>query len=157
MQLRVAAPNHSPWTAIVLGGVVAGTLDIGAAALINWASPALILRFVASGLLGKTAQDGGAAIALLGYGVQIAMSLIIAAIYVGASHRLAWLRERWIAAGLAFGVVVFLVMNFVVMPLSALARWPHFTVASFAWNMLAMLVFGVIIAYFARDTTATRN
>ena len=157
MQLRVAAPNHSPWTAIVLGGVVAGTLDIGAAALINWASPALILRFVASGLLGKTAQDGGAAIALLGYGVQIAMSLIIAAIYVGASHRLAWLRERWIAAGLAFGVVVFLVMNFVVMPLSALAHWPHFTVPSFAWNMLAMLVFGVIIAFFARDTTATRN
>ena len=157
MQLRVAAPNHSPWTAIVLGGVVAGTLDIGAAALINWASPALILRFVAGGLLGKTALDGGAAIALLGYGVQIAMSLIIAAIYVGASHRLAWLRERWIAAGLAFGVVVFLVMNFVVMPLSALAHWPHFTVPSFAWNMLAMLVFGVIIAFFARDTTATRN
>jgi len=57
MQLRVAARNHSPWTATVLGGVVAGTLDIGAAALINWASPALILRFVASGLLGKTAQD----------------------------------------------------------------------------------------------------
>ena len=157
MQLRVAARNHSPWTTIVLGGVVAGTLDIGAAALINWASPALILRFVAGGLLGKTAQDGGAAIALLGYGVQIAMSLIIAAIYVGASGRLAWLRERWIAAGLAFGVVVFLVMNFVVMPLSALARWPHFTVTSFAWNMLAMLVFGVIIAFFARDTTATRN
>jgi hypothetical protein len=38
-----------------------------------------------------------------------------------------------------------------------LARWPHFTVTSFAWNMLAMLVFGVIIAFFARDTTATRN
>ena len=157
MQLRVAAPNHSPWTAIVLGGVVAGTLDIGAAALINWASPALILRFVAGGLLGKTALDGGAAIALLGYGVQIAMSLIIAAIYVGAGRRLAWLHQRWIVAGLAFGVVVFLVMNFVVMPLSALARWPHFTVTSFAWNMLAMLVFGVIIAFFARDTTATRN
>jgi hypothetical protein len=86
--LRVAAPDHSPWTAIVLGGVVAGTLDIGAAALINWASPALILRFVAGGLLGKTALDGGAAIALLGYGVQIAMSLIIAAIYVGAGRRL---------------------------------------------------------------------
>ena len=66
MGLRVGATSRSPWAAIILGGVVAGTLDIGAAALINWASPALILRFVAGGLLGKTALDGGALVALLG-------------------------------------------------------------------------------------------
>jgi hypothetical protein len=150
MGLRVGATSRSPWAAIILGGVVAGTLDIGAAALINWASPALILRFVAGGLLGKTALDGGALVALLGYALQIAMSLIIAAIFVAAARRLKWLRRRWIAAGLAFGIVVFFVMNYVVMPLSAWARTPHFTLASFAWNMLAMLVFGVIIAYFAR-------
>jgi hypothetical protein len=38
-------------TAILLGGFVAGTLDIGAAALINVASPILILQFIAGGLL----------------------------------------------------------------------------------------------------------
>ena len=149
--LRVGAMSRSPWAAIVLGAVVAGTLDIGAAATINWASPALILRFVAGGVLGKTALDGGALVALLGYALQVAMSLIIAAIFVGAARRLAWLRRRWIAAGLLFGVAVFFVMNYVVMPLSAWARWPHFTFASFVWNMLSMLVFGVVIAFFARN------
>jgi hypothetical protein len=142
--------RHSTVMAIVGGGVVAGTLDIGAAALINMASPALILRFVAGGLLGGAALEGGASIALLGYLLQLAMSLIIATIYVGASRQLAFLRTRWIAAGLAFGVVVFFVMNYVVLPLSAWARVPHFTVASFCWNVLAMLAFGVVIAWFAR-------
>jgi hypothetical protein len=38
----------------------------------------------------------------------------------------------------------------VVVPLSAWARWPHFTTEKFAENMLAMLLFGLIIAYFAQ-------
>lgn len=148
--MRRTRTDHSALQAIVSGGVVAGTLDIGAAALINMASPALILRFVAGGLLGKAALDGGASTALLGYLLQLAMSLIIATVYVGASRRLAWMRTRWIAAGLAFGVVVFFVMNYAVLPLSAWARLPRFTLASFCWNLLAMLAFGIIIAWFAR-------
>ncbi|MFZ0869604.1 MAG: hypothetical protein WAM90_02635, partial [Rhodanobacter sp.] len=50
----------------------------------------------------------------------------------------------------AYGVVVFFVMNYVVRPLSA--AWPktHFTPAGFVENMLAMLLFGLIVAYCAR-------
>ena len=144
----------SPLTAIVQGGLAAGTLDIGAAALINGVSPAFIVRFVAGGLLGKDALAGGVGVAALGFMLQLVMSLIIAAVYVGAAQRLAWLRRHWIAAGLGYGVVVFVVMNYVVIPLSAWARWPRFTPASFGWNMLAMLVFGLIIAFFARRAWA---
>jgi hypothetical protein len=36
-------------------------------------------------------------------------------------------------------------------PLSAIGRVPHFTAARFMENMLAMLLFGVIIAFFARS------
>jgi len=39
--------------AILWGGFVAGTIDIGAAALINRLSPVIILHAIASGLLGK--------------------------------------------------------------------------------------------------------
>jgi hypothetical protein len=150
MEQRAANLGPSLLAAIVQGGVVAGTIDIGAAALINWVSPAFIVRFVAGGLLGKDALAGGAGVAALGAALQLVMSVIIAAVYVGAARRIAWLSRQWIAAGLAYGVVVFVVMNYVVMPLSAWARWPRFTVASFGWNMLAMLVFGVIIAFFAQ-------
>jgi hypothetical protein len=144
--------NGSWVAAVVQGGLVAGTLDLGAAALINGVSPAFVARFVAGGVLGKEALAGGIPAAMLGLALQLAMSLIIAAVYVIAARRVSWLRRRWVAAGLAYGVVVFLVMNYVVVPLSAWARWPRFTLASFAWSMLAMLLFGAIVAFFATRT-----
>lgn len=136
-------------SSILCGGLIAGTVDIGAAALINWISPMIILRAIASGLLGPTAFQGGLPVSLLGLVLQWLMSLLIAAIFVVAAQRMAWLRERWIGAGLAYGVVVFLVMEFVVVPLSAAAN-PHFTIVSLLENVLAMLLFGVIVAFFAR-------
>jgi hypothetical protein len=48
-------------------------------------------------------------------------------------------------------VVIFFVMNFVVVPLSmAMAKphLPHFSAAKFGENMLAMLLFGLIVAFF---------
>jgi hypothetical protein len=49
-----------------------------------------------------------------------------------------------------YGVIVFFVMNYVVVPLSAYRRVPHFTVAGFAENMAAMLLFGLIVSWCAR-------
>ena len=67
-------------SAILLGGVVAGTLNIAVACFINHVSPHTVLTFIASGLIGKTAfTEGGAAVAL-GLALQWAMSLIIAGI-----------------------------------------------------------------------------
>ena len=144
------ARGGRPLLAILVGGLVAGTLDIGAAALINLIDPRVILRFIAGGVLGKAALQGGAAVAWLGLFLQWGMSLVIAAIFVLAALRLRWLTVRPVLAGLAYGVVVFVVMNYVVVPLSAWHRINHFTPASLAWNLLAMLVYGLIIAVCAR-------
>jgi hypothetical protein len=144
-------PRHSPLVAILLGGTIAGIIDIGAACLINGLDPIVILHAIASGLIGRAAaRAGGMQTAVLGFALQVAMSLIIAAIYAIGATLLPLLRRAWIPAGLAFGVGVFFVMEFVVVPLSAIHRVPTFTVQSFALNMVAMLVFGTIIAWFAR-------
>jgi len=146
--------RRSDLTAILLGGFVAGTVDVGAASLINLLSPIRILQFIAGGLLGKAALSGGIPVALLGLVLQWLMSMIIAAVYVLAASWLPVLGRQWIGFGLAYGVVVFFVMNYVVVPLSAWARWPHFTPYSFAANMAAMLLFGLIVAFFARTRPA---
>ena len=140
--------------AILLGGMIAGTVDVGAAVLMSGKDAVFILQFIASGLIGKASFQGGTGTAVLGLVLQWAMSLIIAAIYVLASLRLGWLRRAWIAAGLAYGVGVFAVMNYVVRPLSAIGGIPHFKALSFAENMAAMLLFGVIVAFFARAPVA---
>lgn len=146
----------TPWVAILYGGFVAGSLDILAAALINWLNPLIIMRAIASGLLGRAAFQGGLPVAALGLLLQWAMSMLIAAIFVFAAGRMSWLSQRWITAGLLYGVVVFVVMEYVVVPLSAAAK-PHFTALSLVENVLAMLLFGLIVAFFARTVAARAN
>ncbi|HEX3810130.1 MAG TPA: hypothetical protein VHW02_10570 [Rhizomicrobium sp.] len=142
----------SIWTAILLGGLVAGTIDIFAASLINMLSPLFILQAIASGIYGKASFLMGAQSQIAGLLLQWGMSLIIAAVYVFAAQALPVLKQRWLALGLAYGVGIYIVMNYVVMPLSAVGHSPKFGALSFAENMLAMLLFGVIVAFFARGT-----
>jgi uncharacterized membrane protein YagU involved in acid resistance len=139
--------------AVVCGGFVAGTIDIGAAALINWLSPVTILHAVASGLLGKQSFTDGGPAAILGLGLQWGMSLIITAIFATTAQRFPVLIRHWIASGISYGIATFLVMNYVVVPLSA-APWnpwkQHFNADKFIENLLAMVVFGLIVVFCTR-------
>jgi hypothetical protein len=144
------ADRRSILLAVLLGSVIAGTADIGAAALINGQPWDRIARVIAGGLLGKAALKGSAGVVALGVLLQWAMSMIIAALYVGASLRVTALRRAWPVFGLAYGLPVFVVMEFVVLPLSAWGRVPKFTALSLAENLAAMMVFGLIVAGVAR-------
>ena len=142
---------RSMWLAILLGGFIAGTVDIGAAALISGRGVVFILHVIAGGLIGKAAAfSGGTGTAVLGLVLQWAMAILIAAIYVFGTRKRPAIFEMWVPSGVAYGIVVFFVMNYVVVPLSAYHRLPKFTAAGFAENMAAMLLFGLIIAFFAR-------
>jgi uncharacterized membrane protein YagU involved in acid resistance len=87
----------------------------------------------------------------LGLVLQWAMSIIIASVFVVAARWRPVLKRHWVKAGLAYGVIVFLVMNYVVLPLSAIGHAPRFRVVHFVEDIVAMLLFGTIIAFFARE------
>ena len=137
--------------ASVMGGLVAGSVDIGSAAVIYHASPLLIMRAIAGGLLGPGALGMGLAISLLGLALQWAMSILIAAIFCAV---LPWLPRRLrssvLLTGCGCGLVVFAVMQYAVVPMSALHRWPHVTIPWLVENLLAMALFGCILASIAR-------
>lgn len=143
-------------TAILMGGLVASTIDIGAASLIYNANPLGVLHAVASGLIGERVRGSGLPGSALGMLLQWLMGIIIAAIYVsvsGSLGMLARLNRWWPASGIAYGVVIYFVMNDLVVPLSASPKPnvpPPFDQLLFAENMLAMILFGVIVAFFAR-------
>jgi hypothetical protein len=137
----------------ILAGLIAGTIDIGAACTINMIGPGPILRFIASGLLGSPLPHE-TWVYCLGLGLQWLMSTIIAGIFVIAAGKLPLLLRRWVAAGIAYGIVVYFVMTFVVVPLSK-AKGGHVTMTSFVENLLAMILFGLIVAYVARRGAKT--
>lgn len=139
--------------AILWGGASAGTLDLLAAFTVyglRGAPPLRILQSIASGLLGGSAFEGGLVTAALGAGLHFVIATGAAATYVLASRRLDVLVRRPWAWGAAFGVAVYLFMNFVVLPLSAVAKRP------FSAEMAAILVVvhvfcvGLPIAFAAR-------
>ena len=135
--------------AILAGGIIAATVDIGAACLINGRSVPFILHSIAGGLLAEQSFAGGTRTAILGALLQELMGIVIAAVFVGAASLLPALRRHWLPSGVAYGVVIFFVMNYLVVPLSAWHTTPHFTPAHFGANLLAMLLFGSIVAYLA--------
>jgi uncharacterized membrane protein YagU involved in acid resistance len=135
----------------VYAGLVAGTVDIAAASLINTTNPLIILLAIASGLLGKAAFHGGGGVMLLGLVLQWAMSIVIAGIFTLAAARVPALARRWVLYGALYGVVVFIVMNFVVVPLSVAPLKPGWglSAVSVVKNLVAMVVFGWLVAYAA--------
>ena len=140
------------FSTMVQAGLVVGTLDIGAAMAIYGPGPVIVLQSIASGLLGKQAYLGGLPIAALGLVLQWMMATLIAAIYMLAARRLPGLIRHWIAWGIAYGAVSFIVMNYVVVPLSRAGHGslPHFTLLRLVENLFSMIVFGLIIAWFAQ-------
>ncbi len=139
--------------AIAVGGVCAGAFDIIQVMLfyaLKGVEPIRILQSVASGLLGKASFGGGVATALLGLSLHFAMTLIMAAVYVLAARRLEVLIRRPWLMGSLYGLGLYVVMTYGVVPLSMATsgrfNWPAFLDGIFA-HVLAV---GVPIALAAR-------
>jgi hypothetical protein len=109
---------------IVLAGLVAGALDITYAFIIwglRGVTPIRIGQSIASGLLGREAAvGGGAATGMFGLLLHFIMATLIAAIYYGAARNIRLLVDRAVPCGIAYGLATYGVMNYVVMPLSAI-------------------------------------
>lgn len=109
------------WAPILWGGLIAGILDITDALVffgLRGAKPIRILQSIAAGLLGPKAFKGGVGTAALGLALHFLIALCAAAVYCTASRRLPFLRRRPVAWGLLYGALVYLFMNFVVLPLA---------------------------------------
>jgi hypothetical protein len=106
---------------IALATLVAGTLDILFAMILTLSfgrEVGNMLRYVASGPF-PAATDMGTAGAMLGLLVHFALMAIMAAAYMlfARSHRREHLRDMPYRAGLAYGLITYAVMNWLVVPL----------------------------------------
>jgi hypothetical protein len=113
---------------LLAGALIAGAIDITYAILFSWlrrgTSPERLLQFVASGALGPAAFEGGTAAAALGLGFHFLNALIITAIFFAIAVRVPDLLHRPVLTGMAWGVVVYVVMTFIVVRLSRIGPRP---------------------------------
>jgi len=121
---NIQGSARRPLQTIVFAGLVAGALDITYAFIIwglRGVTPIRIGQSIASGLLGREAAvGGGTATGLFGLLLHFTMATIIAAIFYFAARNIRLLVDRAVPFGIAYGLVTYGVMNYVVLPLSAI-------------------------------------
>jgi hypothetical protein len=108
---------------ILIGGLIAGTLDILAAFIqsgLRGVTPMRVLQAIASGLLGADSFQGGFATAALGLVLHFFIATTATALYYAASRKFKVLVDQAIVCGLAYGIPVYVMMNLIVLPLSAI-------------------------------------
>lgn len=117
---------------ILLAGAIAGALDITYAITaygpLSYNVPAeRILQSVAAGLIGREAsQAGGMATAGLGLATHFVLAAIMAAVFVLAAQRFRLLTKNALLWGVLYGLILYVAMNYVVVPLSAAGANEHF-------------------------------
>jgi uncharacterized membrane protein YagU involved in acid resistance len=145
-------------SSVVRIGLIAGTLDITENLVFNafrHITPVQIFQYIASGLTGAWAFHAGMESVALGVAIHYSIALFWTAVYYAASRSMVILIRRPVVCGLVYGAVVYLIMNFVVVPLT---RVPHaraaMTLASRVSGVLALLFcIGVTVAVLVRRET----
>ena len=142
---------------IVLGGFAMGILDFldasiffplyyGISFMDVWHGPA-------SGLLGRdAARAGGWNTALLGILLHFVVAFCIASAYFLLSRFIPFMIRRPVISGIIFGIAAHFVMQYAVIPLSAIGRMPAWPPVGSLMNSLighALLV-GLPVALIAR-------
>lgn len=151
--IGIASPTATArrTTATVLfAWLLAGTLDI-TTAILYYVGPssvraARLLQGIASGVLGARAFDGGATTALLGLAVHYLIALIWTLVFLVAFRPLTWLQRHLVLTGIAYGLIVWFVMNLVVLPMSNVRHQPFQPRAAGIAAIILVLCIGLPIS-----------
>ena len=157
MSLPVAA-SFATRSSTVLRAVLYATLSIGVLDAsdgivflgLQGKGPIQVLQYIASSMLGSQSYADGLASAVLGLVLHFVVSLAVAGVYILASRRIPFLRTRWVIVGLLYGSAVWLFMNLIFLPHTAVAHGP-ISIATWFNGILGHALFvGLPCGFFAR-------
>jgi hypothetical protein len=146
--------DHPPlWKVIAGATLLVGTLDISDAFIfygLRGVSPIRLLQNIASGALGRAAFGMGHRSALLGLIFHFFIAFSATTVFLLASRKLPLARHPWLYGAL-FGIALYCVMNYIVLPLSKIGLRPTPPLTPLI-NGVAALVFciGIPLAFIAR-------
>jgi hypothetical protein len=145
------------YKAILSGGAACGALDgMAAITLLHFQGigASRVWKGVASGLIGSKSFQIGWPSTALGLFLHFSIALVAALVFSLAAQPLPWLLNNVLAAGAFYGVTVYIVMNLIVVPLSARPKKPFTTAQIVSQIIIHVVCVGLPITsianYFAR-------
>ncbi len=160
----VTAPvTHPALRGILLGGFLAGLADFLYPTIStvmaggSWMRP---WKGVASGLFGIAAHQGGMGMVALGIALHFFICIVAAILLYLIARRLTWLPRHWFVLGILYGIAFLAVMNYVILPLSAIGHGIYPLKAIHISAFTHILVVGWPTAFFvsrALQQTPGRN
>jgi hypothetical protein len=139
-------------TTILMAGLLVGTLDAIAASVFSYgftgATPDKVFRYVASGVFGKAAFDGGLPIAALGLLFHFIVATGWTALFYLLYPKINFFSSSIYIVGMGYGIFIWVMMNKVIIPLSNVPPAPfHFTIRTVVMILIHMFVIGIPIVY----------
>jgi hypothetical protein len=139
---------------ILVATLVAGVLDILMAFLNVYLSsgtkPGRVLRYIASGIYDKKAFAAGGNYELIGLGLHFLITFIFVIFYFLLFSKNEKVKRHWLLAGIVYGIVICLFMNFVVLPLSNTPESPFRFYPLFKSVVIQIIATGLPITYLLR-------
>lgn len=138
-----------------LAWLVAGTLDLAAAAIqthIAGRDPLMMLKFIASGVFGTDAFAGGSGFAVAGALFHYIIALIWTVLFFLLYPRWKFLQQNVWVTGVAYGLLVWLVMNRIVLPLSNTPPLPLTLKGALISSMILIAAIGMPLSWMARKS-----
>ncbi len=156
-----------PVYAILVAAIVAGSLDALAAIVVygpilGKASIGQIFRGISSGAFGKTAFEEGRIMAVYGILFHYFIALCFAGFYFLIYPGIKFLRAQKLAAGIIYGLFVWVIMNLVVLPLSKIPyrgfqAWPVLKAVLILVLMVGIPISIIIDAHYRNSNRKERK
>lgn len=107
---------------ILVSGFLVGALDILTALadyyIMTGKNPAAVLKFIASGVFGKSAFTGGGIMIALGFLFHFIIAFSFTILFFSLYPSLRFMSKNRMVTGVSYGVFIWVIMNLAVLPMS---------------------------------------
>jgi hypothetical protein len=161
-QLHAAHLKYSPLKLILIAGLIGGTFDASAAIidvyLSSGATPDVVFRYIAAGVFGPAALEGSIGMVIWGIIFHFTIAIGWASIFYLAYKNIPVVRENPIIAGAIYGLIVWLLMNSVVVPLSQAPHRPLYKmrlIGMLKGSAYIIFLLGIPVAFITHKIVST--
>jgi hypothetical protein len=141
--------------AIIVSGTIIGIADGLAAStsayLSSGVTPDRVFQYVASGVVGIEAFKGGMPMVVLGILFHFFIALSFTAFFYALASRRKSLFDKVLLTGVVYGIFTWLVMNFVVVPLSQIPASEFNLHQVFIGLLIHIFVIGIPIVWLTKQ------